>query len=472
MTEDLRKIDPTSLTYSVTGFRSLRNFKISIVPGLNIITGRNGSGKTNFIEFLDFLSIFIRNGLGAAVSTLGGTNRIFSQEALRSRSPRLIIQVSGLATLPVGPKLHEVQTSTPFFRFDYNLEIRINKQSAKVFIAKECVSFFRLMDDPKSFEEQRVLGKIELNRRLDQDTQSIEGSYSYSPRLLTSSGRNPLRFLARPYLRSREGVKPAQARQDNFDQILSSPDETESLLSNAYPFPAMSAITTALSRSRAFNFLPSQIRKPNNITDSPEIAPDGSGLSAALYHMHYMESRGGRRVFGPRYTPNALAKVVSWSKLLIPELANISANPDLNTGTYQAYLWIESEKSLGQLKLPLHSASDGTLKWLALASKLAQEPSYLTIEEPENFLHPMMQSFLVQMLRENSEDSDGSPNYIILSTHSETIINNCHPREMILFEFSDHKSSCKRISNSDNLISEMNRTGFGLGYYYVANAIS
>ncbi len=472
MSRHTSETDTSSLTYSVTGFRSLRNFEINIVPGLNVITGRNGSGKTNFIEFLDFLSIFIRQGLGAAVSTLGGTNRIFSQESLRSTNPKLNISISGLATLPVGKKLHEVETDNPYFRFDYNLEIKIHKPSASVYVSNESLSFFRLKDDPNSFEEQRVLGWIEVNRRLDPETQFISSSYKYSPRLVSSSGRNPLQFLARPYQRLREGLKPAQARQDQLEELLSSPDETESLFSDAYPFPAMSAIVATLSRSRAFNFLPSHMRKPNNITDSPEILPDGSGLSAALYHMNRAQFRTDMGVFGYRYPKDALEKVIGWTKLLLPELSNISANPDLNTGTYQAYLWIESNTSAGQLKLPLHAASDGTLKWLALASKLAQEPSYFTIEEPENFLHPMMQSFLVQMLRENSEDVKGSPNYIILSTHSETIINNCSPNELIIFEFKDHVTRCRRICNSDNIIAEMNRTGFGLGYYYVANAIS
>lgn len=40
------------------GFKSILDAKVSFKPGLNIIIGRNGSGKTNFISFLHYLLNF------------------------------------------------------------------------------------------------------------------------------------------------------------------------------------------------------------------------------------------------------------------------------------------------------------------------------------------------------------------------------------------------------------------------------
>jgi recombinational DNA repair ATPase RecF len=40
----------------VNGFKSLSGFELKLKPGLNILVGPNGSGKTNIILFFEFLS--------------------------------------------------------------------------------------------------------------------------------------------------------------------------------------------------------------------------------------------------------------------------------------------------------------------------------------------------------------------------------------------------------------------------------
>ena len=44
----------------VDGFRSLSRFDMVVNPGLNILVGPNGSGKTNIVSFLQFLSYLPR----------------------------------------------------------------------------------------------------------------------------------------------------------------------------------------------------------------------------------------------------------------------------------------------------------------------------------------------------------------------------------------------------------------------------
>jgi hypothetical protein len=82
-----------------------------------------------------------------------------------------------------------------------------------------------------------------------------------------------------------------------------------------------------------------------------------------------------------------------------------------------------------------------------------------------------MQRFLVELVRETMEQ-DNLPGHFILSTHSETIINQCKPEELILFSFEDGRSIARRLENPKSVEEQVNETGFGLGYYYAANAVT
>ena len=170
-----------------------------------------------------------------------------------------------------------------------------------------------------------------------------------------------------------------------------------------------------------------------------------------------------------RIDRDSLDTLIEWTKLVLPELDDIQASADLHSGTYAVTLSIGAGSTA--IKIPLQSASDGTIKWLAFASMiLVQGPNY-SIEEPENFLHPTMQRFFVNLLRDHTGISKRT-DFSLISTHSETIINQLSPRELVVFEFSDGKTGCRRLSNPDAVTEQINETGFGLGYYFAANAVS
>jgi len=176
---------------------------------------------------------------------------------------------------------------------------------------------------------------------------------------------------------------------------------------------------------------------------------------------------GSTRVSVNRFSPDDLDNVVEWTKLVFPELDTISVQADPHTGKYLGYLHIGRDG----LRIPLQAASDGTLKWLAFVTLIITKGGAYSIEEPENFLHPKMQQSLIDLIRDHGEDG-GRPGYFIISTHSETIVNKCKPSELILFQFRDGKTVCSRLRNQKSVSEQINKTGFGLGYYYASNAVS
>ena len=92
------------------------------------------------------------------------------------------------------------------------------------------------------------------------------------------------------------------------------------------------------------------------------------------------------------------------------------------------------------------------------------------IEEPENYLHPWMQVEFRRMLRERCEE-DKDLLTVLVSTHSETVVNCAKPDEVILCNMRDGITEVSRPSNADQLSKEINKSGFGLGYFYVSGAV-
>jgi predicted ATPase len=441
-------------SYKVDGFRSLSSFVIDLTSGLNVLVGPNGSGKTNFIEFLDFLSSFILNDASTAVSKSGGVSRVFSAEQTRLANSRVRAYVSGTADLAPYSN-DEVRT---LFDFDYEVEIRFNKEQSLIFVASEMVRFRKLYRSADDNVPAFPVGSISIKRQISK----LDGppTIKVSPRLLSNAVRNPLR------VRHRYEYSAINAGNSTLIGSTLAPDQ--SVLSTRPTKPALEAIRAAIMRGRSFNLLPARAKSPDEITRPPSINFDGSGLTSTLYHLQRSGKLPRPRIgFRPRFNPSQFSDVLIWTNLVFPELKNVVVTADPHTGKYIGQMVIGEN----ELKIPLQSASDGTVKWLALVVLIITRGGVYSIEEPENFLHPKMQQILIDLIRDYSADPE-KPGYFIMSSHSETIINRCQPEELILFDFIDGRTVCKRLNNSNAVREEINRTGFGLGYYYANNAVS
>ena len=70
----------------ISGYKSIKNTRIDLAP-INILIGANGSGKSNFISFFDFLNRLYNRKLNEYVALKGGDNKI-----LQKRKMVMIIQ--------------------------------------------------------------------------------------------------------------------------------------------------------------------------------------------------------------------------------------------------------------------------------------------------------------------------------------------------------------------------------------------
>ena len=92
--------------------------------------------------------------------------------------------------------------------------------------------------------------------------------------------------------------------------------------------------------------------------------------------------------------------------------------------------------------------SDGTYNILCLLTAVYQsdKPQFLCIEEPENGLNPYVIKELVTFFREQCKEKG---HYIWLNTHSQTLVNQLLPEEIIVVNKEDGITKAKQFKGKD-----------------------
>lgn len=84
----------TIRSMKITNFKSIDSleFKDGLTP-FTVFAGPNGSGKSNFFDALDFVSIFIRNGIDAALRSHGRYENIHSEKKKAGNARRFDFEI-------------------------------------------------------------------------------------------------------------------------------------------------------------------------------------------------------------------------------------------------------------------------------------------------------------------------------------------------------------------------------------------
>lgn len=227
--------------------------------------------------------------------------------------------------------------------------------------------------------------------------------------------------------------------------------------------------------AQSFNISPSVVRAAEDIASEPEIAQDGHGLAATLFALssaregyffpYYYYPHRFRIFEKPQHT---LETIISYSRIVNDSIESIYVAPDTVEAKLRVFLIVKQAN--GTVTLPFSLVSDGTVKWFALVTAIMTTSSLFAIEEPENFLHPLMQKEIVNIVRSNFE-SPNAQGFAVMTPHSETILNSIDPKDMILVHMENGRTIANRPKNAEDIQNEIKSTGFGAGYYYIAGAI-
>lgn len=440
----------------VNGFKSLSNFELDLHTGLNILVGPNGSGKTNIILFFEFLSKLTTNQVGNAVSALGGAGSLFKKIGPNEYEPNISFKIYGSKNISASKTI----------TYEYSATITTSFEKDNIFYSRQRIKYrsgtkFWKSPTEKSYSPEKW--DFVLNVENLENTHNIK--------LLKIDKRK-----VKPRFFHNESNKNLEDQIIDFVKDYN--PSFRNLIGCLFPFidEVVYNIHSDLVGGETFNVVPSKVKEQEDAATPPGIKKDGSGLATTLYAMKKSKTKKGNIndiyfYFNRQektYEPETLKKIIDYLKLANRSIANLDVDNDPFDNKLIVKIFIETGEY--NAVLPLSAMSDGTIKWLALITAILTSKTIFSIEEPENFLHPWMQAEIANIMRNHISDKK-EQSFVLMTTHSESLLNHSEPNEVILVDLENGRTTAKRINNINLIKDEISNSGFGLGHFYFSDSL-
>lgn len=443
---------------SVNGFKSLTNFTFEISPGLNVLVGPNGAGKSNIILFFEFLSHLVNASAMHATSRVGGAGAIFTLLPDGYLNSDILFDIRGSAKF----KSRYKRKKNTLEEIDYKYSANIRLSSGL---------------DNLSFTRQSIEIKPANKAEGKDGGISIHWTENNEGKVKVDANFSDLHFVV-PFFPGGEEDKHYDLN-DFILKVFGDELRDYSIVQVLKRFvEPIGLIHDDLVEGRAYNINPSKVRQPEDIATEPGIEFDGSGLAATLFYSGKKAHSGQRLhpylpVVNERiFSEDLKVQVERYARLINENIVRLEVVSSPYENKLRVSLFQRALADVGEtdIPIPISLASDGTVKWLALTTAVLSSASAFAIEEPENFLHPYMQTEIVELVRKKCASEKGRM-FALMTTHSETLLNALEPHEVIVVSMVDSETKAIRPGNAGDLKREISSTGFGLGYYYIAGAL-
>lgn len=184
----------------------------------------------------------------------------------------------------------------------------------------------------------------------------------------------------------------------------------------------------------AYSIYPNKIREPQAISNLEVLSDDGTNLASIIRQMRASNWRVNKENL-----TSALRQVLP----ILNEIRIGSAG-----GFYVPIFRVKEGESIAPHDLNMSQISDGTLRMLGMLTAFYQPkaPSRITIEEPEQMIHPGLLPILVDASRDYLEGSV-SRRQVFITTHSPTLLDMYDPDSIIGCSFKDGVSTLSKMSD-------------------------
>jgi len=321
-------------TFAVANYRSLRDIKLALAP-LTIITGANGSGKSNLYRALLLLQHAARGDLAEALALQGGiaSAQWAGPADIRSQAKRGVAIQGGGRNAPL-------RVTFGFGSDDFAYEIALGL--------------------PGQTKETRENSMFTLDPEV-----KAEAIWQKPPRRRSNT-----------WLEREGGRVGLRDRDDKWVTLAYSAPANRSILADLGEperFPEVFALRERMRRWRFYDGfrtdVESALRHPRVSVQTDALAHDGRDVAAALQTI--------REIGEGAVLDNAIADAFEGATLEI-----------INAGDARLQIGLLLEGLLRPLTAM--ELSDGTLRYLCLLAALMspRPPELLVLNEPEQSLHP------------------------------------------------------------------------------------
>lgn len=181
----------------------------------------------------------------------------------------------------------------------------------------------------------------------------------------------------------------------------------------------------------------SKIRKNGYIGDNIFLRSNAGNLAAFLYGIKHQE--GGERYYN---------RIVRYIRQVMPQFGDFIMEPSVVNKEYISLDWKEKDSDF---IFSVNQISDGTLRFMALATLLLQPPqtmpSIIVIDEPELGLHPKAISILAGLIKKAAQDVQ-----VVLATQSPNLLDEFSADKVVVIERDEqHRTSIFKQLSSEQL---------------------
>ena len=358
--------------HRLTNFKNFARAELNLFEPLNVVLGRNGSGKTNLLEGIELLATLARGAPFNEITDVDRGGMFEVRGGLRS-------------CMRFGKQRLSLQFNDAVIRFD-------GKNQPMDYLI-ELAPYGR--NDVQLSSERLQVGNRFFFDATNSGGELMEVRYGNFSR-----GKNPsCQVSASRSVLSRyeEIIRNSQA---NSPELRASTSTVQS-------------VRGYLRNSHIFDPRPNAMREYARAEASPQLLRVGANLSAVLFALHC----------GDEDQRATLQRITTVIRQIPEEPFTEIGFAETSLGDVMAgFVLGDGEKTGGERLIDARLLSDGTLRMLAIVTALETVPesSRLVIEEFDNGLHPSRASPLVQTF---SEAAKRRKLNVVVTTHNPAFMN-------------------------------------------------
>ena len=378
----------------IKGFKSIQNVELKDVSPFMVLAGANGTGKSNFVDALAFLSKVIDMGVSKAISEFGSIENLISPKHKAG-------DISYKIEFEIEKQIYQYEIMIAL----KNIASRVKEESLKILKSGEII-----------FDSDKIRKELEAKKESNTSDDLIGAGLLGALGGLIWGAMKDSDQIGQDII---NGVATGIGLKLLTDEKYSSDDS----------FLRQNKEFQGLKNVKIFRIDPFTIKNRRSTGNNPgELNRDGSNIAAVLEKLE---------------KDNELREqIIEWMSVIVPEMQELSVQTQKIDDSKGLFF----EEDSGN-RFPAHMVSDGTIYALCLLVAVltrVKQPGITIIEEPERGLHPKAISELIGFIREYV-----SPHHpIILTTHSESVVRSLELEELYFVSKSQGKTQIKDVRKS------------------------